>query len=76
MSGGFRLLSALALLLPMVAAFSADESSSTKSPAPNRPPKVKVEVVEDTSMGTKSPTPIAGWKRPTAPIPRLTYVRS
>jgi len=74
MSGGFRLLSALALLLPMVAAFSADESSSTKSPAPNRPPKVKVEVVEDTIHGHKIADPYRWLEKADSPDTQA-YVR-
>jgi prolyl oligopeptidase len=57
MAGGFRLLSVLSLFLTMAAAFAADDSSSANSAAPTGPPKVKVEVVEDTIHGHKISDP-------------------
>jgi prolyl oligopeptidase len=58
MSGGSRLLSILALFLPLLAAFSAnDNSSSPTTPVPSGPPKVKVDAVEETIHGHKISDP-------------------
>ena len=74
MSGGFRLLSVLALFIPMVAAFSADDRSSTNSPAPAGPPKVKAEVVEDTIHGHKISDPYRWLEKADSPDTQA-YVR-
>ena len=64
------------MMMPMAMASAGDGSSASTSPA-SGPPKVKVDdVVEDTSMATKSPTHIAGWRMPTARTPRNTCARN
>ena len=82
MSGGFRLLSILALLIPLAAAFPADDSSSTTTSGPGGPPKAKVDVVEDTLHGHKISDPYRWLEKSDSPETQeyvrgeLAYTRS
>jgi prolyl oligopeptidase len=82
MSGGFRLPSILALLLPVAAAFAADGSSSTNPSGTISPPKAKVEAVEDSIHGHKISDPYRWLEKSDSPESQqyveeqLAYTRS
>jgi protease II len=82
MAGGFRLLSILALFIPLAAAFPADDSSFATTPGPGGPPKAKVEVVEDTIHGHKISDPYRWLEKSDSPDTQeyvcgeLAYTRS